>query len=186
MAGYPMSVRSLLIVAALASTAAAQLPGVHLSPAPAKLRFEPRCVLHAVALEMADKIGRHRPGDMAARMRAVASGPIPPVRYASSTPLAEFQRAVRRQAPGIAAVTNMYSLETGEVFLLDDASYYASVKRAMDDSLAHEFVHFLQHRFLGYGLEELAGDDSAEMMAVEYQTWFRDEFVNGRKPVPCP
>ena len=53
---------------------------------------------------------------------------------------------------------------------------------AIDDSLAHEYAHFIQHRYQAYG--DGGFDDAAEGSAVEVQTWFRDEYI--RKPGdPC-
>jgi hypothetical protein len=175
----------LLAAVLFALPAGAQLPGVYASGQVARPRWEPRCVLDAVAKQMHADFGRHRPPEVAGAILNAAKK-TPRVRYQSSTPLAEFQRAVAKQAPGIAQFSNMYSLETGEVFLLDDASYYSSVKRDIADSLAHEFVHHIQVAYLGYTLEDLQNDDSAEGMAVQYQTWFRDEYVKGGKPLACP
>ncbi|MBI5246459.1 MAG: hypothetical protein HY923_04710 [Elusimicrobia bacterium] len=173
------------VVLALVSPASAELPGVYLTPAPAKLRFDPRCVLHAVAGKMAADIGRYRGPEFTAAI-ADAAKTTPRVRLKSETTLEEFQRAVRRQAPGATVISNMYSVDTGEVFLSDEAKWYEASGRALDDSLAHEFVHHIQVKYLGYGLEDLSGDDSAEGMAVQYQTWFREEFIKGGKPLPCP
>ena len=110
-----------VVLLAVSVPASAELPGVHLAPALTKLRFEPRCVLHAVALEMSAKIGRYRGPELAAAI-AGAAKTTPRVRLKSETTL--------------------------------------------DDSLAHEFVHHIQVKYLGYGLEDLGGDDSAEGMAV--------------------
>lgn len=177
--------RAALAAVLLAFPAGAQLPGVYACGQVARPRWEPRCVLDAVAKKMHADFGRYRPPEVAAAILDAAKK-TPRVRYASSTPLAEFQKAVARQAPGISQFANMYSIDTGEVFLIDDASYYRSMNRAIDDSLAHEFVHHIQVAYLGYTLEHLQGDDSAEGMAVQYQTWFREEYVAGGKTPACP
>lgn len=170
----------------LSLSTAAQLPGVHLDQ-PARLTQPERCILHAVAGKIADDIGRHRGPAVEAALRSVASGEPPLIRYENETPLEEFQRAVEAQDPGNrpGVFSNFYSVASNRVYLIDEASYYRRLKRSIDDSLAHEYTHYLQVRFLGYSIEHLRTDD-AEGMAVMYQTWYRDEYVNTGRTPACP
>jgi hypothetical protein len=64
---------------------------------------------------------------------------------------------------------------TNEIYLIDDASYYARVGRTIDDSLAHELAHYLQAR---YGRAHLV--DWEEVEAVAIQNWFRAEHVQAK------
>lgn len=157
--------------------------------APARLRHEPRCILEAVARELNQDIGRHRGPAVSAAILAAARGALPVIRPESETPLVEFLTAVKPQDPSVDRFSNFYSVSADRIFLIDDAAYYArfakTSRRSMDDSLAHEFVHFLQVKFLGYSVADLATDD-AESMAVAYQTSFRERYVIGGEPVPCP
>ena len=177
-----------LALAALLSlpAAAAGLPGVHLRDT-ATLKHPERCVLHAVAGKLADDIGRHRGPAVEAALRSVAAGPLPVIRFESTTPLAEFQQAVEAQDPGNRppVFSNFYSVALDRVYLIDEAAYYRRLKRSMEDSLAHEYVHYLQVRFLGYSIEHLRMDD-AEGMAVEYQTWYREEYADTGRAPACP
>lgn len=170
----------------LSLSASAQLPGVHLA-GPARLTQPERCILHAVANKLADDIGRHRGPALEAAMRGAASGRVPLIRLERETPLREFQDAVEAQDPGNrpARFSNFYSVAQDRIYLIDEAAYYARLKRSIDDSLAHEYVHYLQVRFLGYEIEHLRSDD-AEGMAVGYQTWYREEFVNTGRTARCP
>lgn len=166
--------------------AAAGLPGVYLDQ-PATLTQPERCILHAVANKLADDIGRHRGPALEAAMRGAASGKLPLIRYERDTPLREFQDAVEAQDPGNrpARFSNFYSVALDRIYLIDEAGYYARLKRSIDDSLAHEYVHYLQVRFLGYQIEDLRSDD-AEGTAVSYQTWYRDEYVKTGRAPACP
>ena len=57
--------------------------------------------------------------------------------------------------------------------------------RTREDSLAHEFGHFLQGKYMGYSVANRATDD-AESMAVEYQGNFRERYIKGGETPPCP
>lgn len=109
--------------------------------------------------------------------------PLPEVRFAGETSLAEFEDSVEGQWEGVQRhITNVYSVRRNRIHLLDEGLYYQRLNRAIDDSLAHEYAHYVQHRYGAYGDGQF--DDSAEMQAIDVQTWFRDEFI--RKPGdPC-
>lgn len=158
--------------------------------APARLRWEPRCILEAVARDLDENIGRHRGPAVSAALRGAArAAGVPAIRVESETPLVEFLTAVRPQLPSLDRFSNFYSVSANRVFLIDDASYYArfaqTSRRSMDDSLAHEYVHYLQVTYLGYSVADLATDD-AENMAIEYQSSFRDRYVKSGEAPPCP
>jgi hypothetical protein len=132
---------------------------------PVKLRFDQRFILEAVAQRMNVTL---RP-----------EVPLPEVYLESSTPLAQFQDAMEAQwrfRPPL--VANAYSVARNEIYLSDDASFYLQIKRSLDDSLAHEFVHYIQAKYLNEDLHA----DGCEVQAVEIQRWFRDVHVReGRR-----
>lgn len=104
--------------------------------------------------------------------------PLPRVRRSSDTPLADLQDAIEQQwgfRPG--TFTNAYAAARNEVFLLDDPEYYRRLGRLPEDSLAHEYVHYLQVRYLGARLQE--GSDYLESQAVDVQNWFRERLRDG-------
>jgi hypothetical protein len=125
------------------------------------LRHKPRCILHAVANHMGISLSREvRP---------------PEIRYGSTAPLSEFQGATEsswRTRPN--AVSNSYFPGRNVIFLTDDRAYYQR-GRTLDDSLAHEYAHFIQHRYGGGAARE--DDDSKEREAVQVQHWFRRAFM---------
>lgn len=190
---------ALVLAALLAAPAAAELPGVYATPAPAALKDEPRCVLHALAGHLATTLGRHRGYEFEAALRdAARGGDLPRVRRMSATPLADFRRALERQYqdagnPDAARqarslpFSNLYAVASNEIYLIDDPAYYARLGggRTVEDSLAHEYLHFIQVRYYGYSVRDLA-DDSAESQAVEYQSWYRDEYSRPDRRAPCP
>jgi hypothetical protein len=127
---------------------------------PARLRFEPRYILEVVAQRLGVTL---RP-----------EIPPPAVLVASATPLARFQEAIAAQwrfRPEV--VMNTYAIERNEIYLHDGAAYYAQTGRTLDDSLAHELVHYLQSR---YRSDDLSAE-SSEAEAVAIQTWFREVHV---------
>ena len=156
----------------------------------ARLRHEPRCILEAVARGIADDIGRHRGPATDAALRGAARVPsMPRIRLESETPLVEFLAAIQPQAPSVDRFSSFYSLSANHIFLIDDASYYAIFntidRRSIEDSLAHEFVHYLQVAYLGYTVADL-GTDDAEFMAIDYQRRYRERYVTGGETPPCP
>lgn len=145
------------------------LPIKSTAPAPAALKYSPECVLKAVAGMMGQK---YRP-DI----------PLPEIFFESSVPLKQFQDAVEPQwGQRPARLSNVYVWTRNEIYLMDDAAWYAAHGRAMDDSLAHEFVHYIQDRYRGWDLS--LDDPGYEPQAVEFQTLFRELYIN--KPGVCP
>ena len=99
--------------------------------------------------------------------------PFPSIHTESKTPLKEFQDAIFPQwgwRPEY--FTNAFALHANKIFLIDDAEYYRKHERCMDDSLAHELVHYVQGKYQGWDLN----DDSLEWQAIEIQTEFRDAY----------
>lgn len=101
--------------------------------------------------------------------------PFPEIRFASRMTLAEFQDAMEPQW-GIRpnAITNAYAVARNTIYLMDDANYYTSHRRCIDDSLAHELTHYVQVKYQGWVLDGM--DDSIETNAIDVQTWFREQF----------
>ena len=126
---------------------------------PAKLRFDSQFILAAVARRMNITL---RP-----------EIPVPAVFFESTTPLRQFQDAVGAQwrfRPHVFA--NAYSAARNEIYLIDEAAYYNRVGRTLDDSLAHEFAHYLQVMYLNADLE----DPSLESDAVAVQHGFQQDY----------
>ncbi len=126
---------------------------------PAQLKFDPQFILEKV-LEKKHQV--LNPQITAPRLY-----------YSSQTPLKVFQDAIEKQwgfRPK--EITNAYALESNAIFLYDDQDYYTQQERCMDDSLAHEFVHFVQAKYQHFDLN----DESLEWDAVDIQTEFRHEF----------
>ena len=116
---------------------------------PAKLRYDLQFILAEVARRMNVTL---RP-----------EIPVPVVFFESTTPLRQFQDAIVVQwqfRPHVFA--NAYSAARNEIYLIDEAAYYARAGRTLDDSLAHEFAHYLQVRYLNADL----ADPSLESDAV--------------------
>jgi hypothetical protein len=133
---------------------------------PVKLRFEPGFILETVAERMQVKL---RP-----------EVPLPGIFLESTTPLRQFQDAMEGQwqfRPPL--IANSYSIATNEIYLSDDASFYLRFKRTLDDSLAHEFVHYIQARYMHEDLTT----DGCEIQAAEVQRWFREEYARPQRDV---
>lgn len=99
--------------------------------------------------------------------------PFPPFFYQSKTPLKQFQDAIEKQwgfRPD--HFTNAFAVANNEVYILDEADYYRKTGRCMDDSVAHELVHYLQVKYQNWDL----ADESLEWEAIDIQTAFREEF----------
>ena len=125
--------------------------------APVTLRLDPYVILQQVARQMNVTL---RP-----------DVPLPIIFLESNTPLRQFQQAIAPQwkfRPHVFA--NAYAVERNEIYLSDDARYYKKRNRTLDDSLAHEFVHYIQVR---YRNDDLA-DESCEMEAIAQQLAFID------------
>ncbi len=125
--------------------------------APVALRLDPYVILQQVARQMNVTL---RP-----------DVPLPKIFLESNTPLRQFQQAIAPQwkfRPHVFA--NAYAAERNEIYLSDDARYYRKRNRTLDDSLAHEFVHYIQVR---YRNDDLA-DESCETEAIAQQLSFID------------
>jgi hypothetical protein len=133
-------------------------------PQAVKLRFAPRFILEQVAQRLGVTL---RP-----------EIPVPAIRFASSTPLAQFQDAIEAQwrfrPPNI---VNTYAIARNEIYLYDGAAYYAQHHRTLDDSLAHELVHYLQWQYRNDDLSS----EWREAEAVDIQTWFREAYVEPQR-----
>jgi len=125
--------------------------------APIRLQNDPNEILAAVARRM----------NVALR----ADRPLPRVYFESSTPLAKFQDAIAPQChfrPPLFA--NAYVVARNEIYLMDDPAYYRRMHRTLDESLAHEFAHYLQVMYFGADL----ADETCENEAIAIQIAFRD------------
>lgn len=124
------------------------------------LRHEPRVILETVARSM----------NVALR----ADEPLPEIHFESRTSLARFQDAVapqwRFRPPMIA---NVYVVARNEIYLIDDPQYYRRLQRTLDESLAHEYAHYLQVRYFGADLS----DETCETAAVAAQFAFREHHL---------
>jgi hypothetical protein len=127
---------------------------------PIRLRFDPMTILHTVALRMNVTL---RP-----------DVPLPTILLQSTTPLARFQQAMalqwRFRPPRYA---NAYVVASNEIYLMDDASYYRRLGRTLDESLAHEFAHYLQVHYFNADLS----DPGCETDAVAMQALFAADRV---------
>ena len=135
---------------------------------PARPRYDTACILSAVASQM----GVTLRGDV----------PVPQVFYGSNTPLKQLQDAVEPQwgfRPDVFA--NVYVFARNEIYLWDDAAYYVRMKRSIDDSLAHELVHFIQVKYQNASFA--GGGEDLESQAVHVQTWFRENHI--QQPGVC-
>jgi len=133
---------------------------------PVKLRFDTRFVLELVAERMQVKL---RP-----------DVPLPAIFVESTVPLRQYQDAMEVQwrfRPPL--VSNAYAIERNEIYLSDDASFYRRLKRTIDDSLAHELVHYVQAKYFNEDLST----DSCEMQAAEIQRWFREAYVLPKRDI---
>jgi hypothetical protein len=151
------SAMRLFLATLLATGVTASAGGLRVEEA--QLCFEPRFILEAVAQRM----------NVALRPEV----PLPSIFLASATPLRQFRDAIRTQwrfEPEV--VSNTYAIARNEIYLLDDASYYLRYRRTLDDSLAHEFVHYLQATHL----REDLSSEWTEAEAVAVQNWFRQEY----------
>jgi hypothetical protein len=97
--------------------------------------------------------------------------PLPRIYFESSTSLEQFQDAIAPQwhfRPPLFA--NAYVVARNEIYLMDDPSYYRRMRRTLDESLAHEFAHYLQVMYFAADL----ADETCEGEAIAVQIAFRD------------
>ncbi len=128
---------------------------------PVKLRYHPLYILEAVARQM----------NVVLRPEV----PLPAIMLESATPLRRFQDAIAPQwrfRPPVYA--NAYVAARNEIYLMDDAAYYTRLNRTLDESLAHEFAHYIQVHYFNARLE----DDSLELDAIAVQ----QRFTEGHPP----
>lgn len=148
-------------VLVIAACLTAALAGERVArPEPVRLRFDPRFVLEVVAQRMQVTL---RP-----------EVPLPTIFVESNTPLAQFQNAMQAQwrfRPPL--VSNAYAIASNEIYLSDGAPFYHRLKRTLDDSLAHELVHYIQSEYFNEDLST----DACELQAAEIQHWFRAEYA---------
>ena len=126
------------------------------SLAPSVLRHDPGYILQAVAREMNVSL---RP-----------DVPLPAILLQSKTPLQRFQTALATQwgfEPPVFA--NAYAVAQNEIYMMDDADYYTRLRRTLDDSLAHEFVHYIQVHYFKADLTH----EACELEAISVQQSFR-------------
>lgn len=98
---------------------------------------------------------------------------LPQIFVESKTTLKQFQDAIEPQwGQRPEMITNAFVIHLNQIYLLDDINYYQKLKRCMDDSLMHEYIHYIQAKYQNFDLN----DDTLEMEAVEHQTRFREEY----------
>jgi hypothetical protein len=123
---------------------------------PVRLQFDPAFILQAVARRMNVTL---RP-----------EIPLPTIQLQSRTPLARFQDAIAVQWKFRPPVySNAYVVARNEIYLMDDPAYYVRIKRTLDESLAHEFAHYIQVHYLNADL----ADPSCEGDAIAAQHCLR-------------
>ena len=126
----------------------------------ATLQHDPQFILETVARRM----GVTLQPDM----------PLPAIRLESRTALARLQAAAEKQwgfRPQVFVTT--YATASNEIYLIDEAALYEDYPGTLDDSLAHELVHYIQGNYLG----DRFNTDWSESEAVAVQTWFREAFM---------
>ncbi|MFH2203372.1 MAG: hypothetical protein ABIJ96_09680 [Elusimicrobiota bacterium] len=108
----------------------------------------------------------------------------PEVYLERQTEMTVFQDAMEKnygQRPEI--FHNVYLDNMNIIFLKDDALFYKKGRTA-EDSLAHEYVHFVQVKYRGATRD---GDmDAYEGEAIRIQEWFRTTYMHWSTPKdPC-
>lgn len=126
----------------------------------ATLQHDPQFILETVARRMG--VNLH------------ADVPLPAIRLESGTALERLQAAAEKQwgsRPQVFVTT--YAPASNEIYLIDEAALYEKYSRTLDDSLAHELVHYIQAKYLGDRFDT----EWSEVEAVAVQTWFREAFM---------
>ncbi|NCN39804.1 hypothetical protein GW916_01010 [bacterium] len=126
------------------------------------LAHSPQCTFQAVASKMGVPIDE--------------SIPLAKVDVQSESLLQDFQDSVFDQygfKPNTFA--SVYIQKQNRIFLIDDLEVYAPMNRFVDDSLAHELVHYVQVMY--QGLVNDGSSDQLEMDAIKIQTWYRETFM---------
>lgn len=128
---------------------------------PAELRYSPEQIFDKVLKIM--------------NLEKMSFIPFPELVFANKANLEEFQEDVFPQwgmKPDF--ITNVYIAHRNKIYLLDDKRYYEENGRCIDDSLAHELVHYIQVKYRNIPIEYF--DDGMELEAIDIQSRFRDVF----------
>jgi len=169
------AVTAMMVVAGAAALPARERGAVAATPATgytiraATLQHDPQFILEAVA------------GRMGVRLRPDVPPPV--IRLESRTPFERLQAAAERQwgfRPHVFVTT--YAAASNEVYLIDEAALYENYGGTLDDSLAHELVHYVQANYL----RDRFTTDWSETEAVAVQTWFREQFMATRLAATAP
>jgi hypothetical protein len=101
--------------------------------------------------------------------------PLPEVRPEGIAELEEL-KAVTKRLWGfeVPKFINIYDPEKNIIYLFRDFNFYHSHKRSIYDSLAHEFVHFVQVKVRKTPLSHFS--DAEENEAINIQNQFRNRF----------
>lgn len=166
---------ALLLLALTSPVCAQQLPDLSsvqgqlsaaVKAAPFKRYVQPRHDLRCIFAGVLHIMGKP----------ARAEVPMPPLFLEDKTPLGQFQDAVAPQwnmRPDV--FLNVYIAARNEIYVLNQAEYYEKVGRFVDDSIAHELVHYVQVRYSNIPIEQF--DDSMEGEAISVQTDFRERYM---------
>lgn len=130
----------------------------------ATLKHDPQFILDAVARRM--------------KITLRPEIPLPAIRLESNTQLRHMQAAAERQwgfRP--LAFLSTYAAASNEIYLIDRVDLYEIFPRTLDDTLAHELVHYLQATYR----RDRSDTDWSEFEAVSVQTWFRNEYMTLRR-----
>lgn len=108
---------------------------------------------------------------------------VPKIIYASESNLKSFNADVFPQW-GVSAdeISNVYVIAKDIIYIIDDADYYKKHVRFIEDSIAHEYVHYLQVK---YQNTNILADESGfvELEAIDLQNWYRENYaVKGINP----
>lgn len=126
---------------------------------------------------------------VATHMKVTLSDAVarPTVRYGSKTDLRQYHADIENEyGPGSSApynvVTNMFLPKRNVIYMSDKAENYRT-GRYIDDSVAHEFAHYLQFFYLGEKDNPSPDYDQLETGAIRVQEWFRETYMAaGRTP----
>lgn len=134
--------------------------GAGLTARAATLNHDPQFILEAVARRMGVTL----------RLEI----PLPAIRLESRTQLLRMQVAAERQwgfRPPVFLST--YAAASNEIYLIDEAALYENYPRTLDDSLAHELVHYFQAKYR----KDRSDNEWSEIEAMAIQAWFRNEVM---------
>jgi len=163
---------ALFVATAGAVPARLDVPGVKsfgagLAARAATLKHDPKLILEAVARRMGVTL---RP-----------EIPLPAIRLESRTQLLRMQVAADQQwgfRPPV--FLSIYAAASNEIYLIDEAALYEKYPRTLDDSFAHELVHYFQAKYR----KDRSDSEWSEIEAMAIQTWFRNEFMAPGRVAP--